>query len=171
MAESGGEDEGQNLLAVVVDINPNQVTSAWTNGNCMQKHLAKEETVNYITLAVVVRAETQLYESTTQLRTLPDQLTSYARTKVFRFIISSSLSTLQEIDKYSIISQTTQTQSSSGGSTCVRLLFPLPLRRSQRRRQAFETAGRTGCLLMVMCDELTALMTSFPDDNGCPSDF
>ena len=36
MAESGGEDEGQNLLAVVVDINPNQVTSAMTNGNCMQ---------------------------------------------------------------------------------------------------------------------------------------
>ena len=34
MAESGGEDEGQNLLAVVVDINPNQVTSAMTNGNC-----------------------------------------------------------------------------------------------------------------------------------------
>ena len=36
MAESGGEEEGQNLLAVVVDINPNQVTSAWTNENRMQ---------------------------------------------------------------------------------------------------------------------------------------
>ena len=68
MAESGGEDEGQNLLAVVVDINPNQVTSAMTNGNCMQSIgntlMAKEETVNHFTLAVVVCAETQLYEST-----------------------------------------------------------------------------------------------------------
>ena len=86
-------------------------------------------------------------------------------------VISTSLSTLQEIDKYSIISQTTQTQSSSGGSTCVRLLFPLPLRRSQRRRQAFETAGRTGCLLMLIFHELTALMTSLPNDDGCRSAF
>ena len=47
MAESGGEDEGQNLLAVVVDINPNQVTSAMTNGNYAEhrKHFnSKEET-------------------------------------------------------------------------------------------------------------------------------
>ena len=81
MAESGGEEEGQNLLAVVVDINPNQVTSAMTNGNCMQNigyTLIAKRKLNYFTLAVVVRAEAQLYESTTQLRTLPDQLTSYA---------------------------------------------------------------------------------------------
>ena len=81
MAESGGEDEGQNLLAVVVDINPNQVTSAMTNGNCMQSignTLITKRKLNYFTLAVVVRAEAQLYESTTQLRTLPDQLTSHA---------------------------------------------------------------------------------------------
>ena len=86
MAESGGEDEGQNLLAVVVDINPNQVTTVWTNGNCIQSIgntlIAKEETMNHFTLVVVVRAEAQLYESTTKLRTLPDQFTSYARTKV-----------------------------------------------------------------------------------------
>ena len=68
----------------------------WTKGNRMQSIgntlIAKEETVNHFTLAVVVRAETQLYESITQLRTLPDQLTSYARTKVsclvYNFFIS-----------------------------------------------------------------------------------
>ena len=48
---------------------------------CKTLETAKRK-LNYFTLAVVVRAEAQLYESTTQLRTLPDQLTSYAWTKV-----------------------------------------------------------------------------------------
>ena len=58
MAESGGEDEGQNLLAVVVDINPNQVTTVWTNGNRMQSIgntlIAKEETVNHFFLVTLI---------------------------------------------------------------------------------------------------------------------